>query len=237
MGSKVANMDFSGMTSTELSVFIASVQKQQQEKEKDEKKIAYEKKMADYLSNTEQQLKKMNKDVVIARCMELEKIIWKQKNPEHQPEPSVAKKTATKARGKSNRPKFTQEEIFKEGQCGARVGTKPKDFRQCPMMSECGLCPKHQGQYHGADKDGGDNYKLRNGWWSVCGCDSNNSSGYGDNHQVWSGKQYWGDGPLCDNRPEYVKKKYPLGQTAQIKAEEEEAEEKSSSEEEESEEE
>jgi len=96
--------------------------------------------------------------------------------------------------------------VCKEGICMARLYTNSKLHSQCPRESNYGLCVKHFNQYN---KPG--NNKLRDGWWGVLGPESNNYKVYGKAHEKWSKRQYFWEGTtIIDNRPEYVRKEYPL---------------------------
>jgi len=96
--------------------------------------------------------------------------------------------------------------VCKEGFCMARYYTNSRIVNQCPRESNYGLCTKHYNQYN---KPG--NKRLRDGWWGVQGPESNNYNAYSENHAKWSKRQYFWEGTtIIDNRPEYVRKEYPL---------------------------
>ena len=98
-------------------------------------------------------------------------------------------------------------DVCKEDICMARKYHGSKVNCQCPNESNgLGLCMRHLKQYN---KPG--NKKLRDGWWGVMGPESNNYNSYSVGHEIWSKRQYfWRGDTIIDNRPEYVRKQYPL---------------------------
>jgi hypothetical protein len=98
-------------------------------------------------------------------------------------------------------------DVCKEDICMARKYHGSKMNCQCPNESNgLGLCMRHLKQYN---KPG--NKKLRDGWWGVMGPESNNYNSYSVGHEIWSKRQYfWKGDTIIDNRPEYVRKEYPL---------------------------
>ena len=98
------------------------------------------------------------------------------------------------------------QDVCKEDICMARHYHSSNMHYQCPNESNGGLCMKHLKQYNKPK-----NKKLRNGWWGVIGPESNNYDSYSVAHEIWSKRQYfWKGDTIIDNRPEYVRKVYPL---------------------------
>jgi len=144
-------------------------------------------------------------------------LIQKYKIVSPPPKRIVKKKTeakGTKEKGiKPERPKFimypeapTDFKICQDIE-GCMSRQVQGGHRRCMKHTEKGnaLCCQCEVKYK---KEG--NKKLRDGWWGVIGNESNNYKGYTARHENWSEKQYFFQGEFEDNRPLWVKNKYPL---------------------------